>query len=82
MENGFPHLIFNKNVVMWLKWAFQMRKGVKSVDLQKYTFGLIDVEHNYIEPRRTQIRELLTSNGYVYIRENQFDDCYKHNSII
>jgi hypothetical protein len=30
MENGFPHLIFNKNVVMWLKWAFQMRKGVKS----------------------------------------------------
>jgi hypothetical protein len=28
MENGFPHLIFNKNVVMWLKWAFQMRKGV------------------------------------------------------
>lgn len=54
---------------------------LKSVNLQKYIFGLIDVEHNYIEPRRTQIRNLLTSNGYVFLRENKFDDCYKHNSI-
>ena len=54
---------------------------LKSVDLQKYTFGLIDVEHNYIEPRRSQIRDLLTSNGYEYIRENKFDDCYKHKPI-
>jgi len=41
---------------------------IKSVDLQKYTFGLIDVEHNYVEPKRTQIKDLLTSNGYVYKR--------------
>ena len=54
---------------------------LKSVDLQKYTFGLIDVEHNYVEPRRTKIRDLLTSNGYDYIRENNFDDCYKHKSM-
>jgi FkbM family methyltransferase len=54
---------------------------LKSVDLQKYTFGLIDVEHNYAQPRRTQIRDLLTSNGYEYIRENRMDDCYKHKSI-
>jgi len=56
-------------------------KILKSVDFQKYTFGLIDVEHNYIEPRRTQIRELLISNGYEFIRQNDFDDCYKHASI-
>jgi FkbM family methyltransferase len=55
---------------------------LNSVDFQKYTFGLIDVEHNYIEPRRSNIRELLISNGYHYIRENQFDDCYKHNSLL
>ena len=55
---------------------------LKSVDLQKYTFGLIDVERNYVEPRRTQIRNLLTSNGYDYIRENHFDDSYKHKSIL
>ncbi len=54
---------------------------LKSVNLKKYTFGLIHLEHNYVEPRRRQIRELLTSNGYEYIRENQFDDCYKHKSI-
>jgi len=54
---------------------------LKSVDLQKYVFGLIHVEHNFIEPRRTQIRNLLTSNGYKYIRENQWDDCYKHTNI-
>jgi FkbM family methyltransferase len=54
---------------------------LKSVNLNKYTFGLIDVEHNYIEPRRSQIRELLTSNGYNYIKANHLDDCYKHKSI-
>ena len=55
---------------------------LKSVDLTKYIFGLIDIEHNFIEPRRSQIRELLCSNGYTYIKENQWDDCYKHSSII
>ena len=55
---------------------------LKSLDFQKYMFGLIDVEHNYVEPRRSQIKELLISNGYEYIRENAFDDCYKHKSIV
>lgn len=54
---------------------------LKAVNFQKYTFGLIDVEHNYIQPRRGQIRDLLTANGYDFIRENQWDDCYKHNSV-
>ena len=54
---------------------------LKSVDLDKYVFGLIDVEHNFIEPRRTQIRELLCSNGYEYVRPNNFDDSYKHKSV-
>ena len=53
---------------------------LKSVNLQKYIFGLIDVEHNYVEPRRTQIRELLCSNGYEYIKVNACDDCYKYKS--
>lgn len=50
---------------------------LKGFDFQKYRFGYIDVEHNFVEPRRTQIRELLTSNGYEYMRENSVDDCYK-----
>jgi FkbM family methyltransferase len=54
---------------------------LKSIDLKKYTFGLIDVEHNFVEPRRTNIRTLLETAGYIYVRENQFDDCYRHNSV-
>jgi FkbM family methyltransferase len=54
---------------------------LKNFNFNKYTFGLIDVEHNYIEPRRTQIKELLLSNGYVYIGQNKWDDSYKHSSL-
>ena len=54
---------------------------LKSFDFSKYTFGLIDVEHNYEEPRRTQMKELLLANGYVYLGPNEFDDSYKHGSL-
>jgi FkbM family methyltransferase len=50
---------------------------LKDFNFSKYKFGLIDVEHNYIEPTRTNIKKLLTTNGYTYIGENKFDDCYK-----
>ena len=50
---------------------------LKNFDFSKYTFGLIDVEHNYIEPRRTQIKNLLLANRYTYIGENKWDDRYK-----
>jgi len=50
---------------------------LKSIDFNKYKFGLIHVEHNYIEPRRTQMKELLLNNGYVFIKENKWDDYYK-----
>lgn len=49
---------------------------LKSCNFNKYKFGLIDVEHNYVQPIRTEIRNLLEKNGYKFIRENQFDDCY------
>lgn len=54
---------------------------LKNVDFSKYIFGLIDVEHNSIEPRRTNIKNLLLSNGYIYIGPNEWDDMYKHNSV-
>ena len=54
---------------------------LKQFDFGKYTFGLIDVEHNFVEPRRTQIKNLLLSNGYIYKGENNWDDMYKHSSI-
>lgn len=54
---------------------------LKTFNFEKYTFGLIDVEHNYVEPRRSKIKELLLSKGYIYTGPNQFDDMYKHNSV-
>jgi len=54
---------------------------LKAFDFNKYIFGLIDVEHNGIEPRRTDMRKLLVSKGYVYIGENRWDDMYKHSSV-
>jgi FkbM family methyltransferase len=54
---------------------------LKNFDFEKYTFGLIDIEHNYCEPRRTEIKNLLLSKGYFYKGENQWDDMYMHNSV-
>lgn len=49
---------------------------LKSIDFDNYKFGIIHVEHNNVEPRRSQMRELLISKGYKYNRQNQFDDEY------
>ena len=54
---------------------------LKNFNFKKYTFGLIDVEHNGVEPRRSQIKNLLLSNGYVYKGANKWDDMYKHKSL-
>ena len=55
---------------------------LKAFDWDTYTFGCIDVEHNYIEPARTNIRTLLESKGYKHVREVQFDDAYIHASLL
>ena len=54
---------------------------IKNFNFNKYKFGLIDIEHNNIEPRRTYIKNLLLNNGYVYLGPNDFDDMYKHSSL-
>lgn len=45
-------------------------------DFDKYKIGLIHVEHNFEEPKRQLIKELLLKNGYKYIREFKQDDFY------
>ena len=54
---------------------------LKGIDFNKYMFGIIDIEHNYIEPRRTEIKELLFNNNYDYLKENNWDDTYIHKSL-
>uniref|UniRef100_A0A6C0HGE3 Methyltransferase FkbM domain-containing protein n=1 Tax=viral metagenome TaxID=1070528 RepID=A0A6C0HGE3_9ZZZZ len=54
---------------------------LKALDFSKYTFGTIHVEHNFVMPKREQIRSLLTSNGYKFLQQNRHDDYYIHNSL-
>jgi FkbM family methyltransferase len=55
---------------------------LKTIDYDKYTFGIIHVEHNYVEPQRTNMKEFLLSKNYVYKRENKWDDEYIHKSLL
>jgi len=55
---------------------------LRTLDFSKWTFGLLSIEHNHIEPRRSMIRNLLTVNGYKYLGANHFDDDYMHNSLL
>jgi len=55
---------------------------LRTFPFEEYRFGLIHLEHNFVEPRRQQIRDLLIRNGYVFKGENNVDDCYQHSSVI
>jgi len=54
---------------------------LSAFDFSRWTFGLIDVEHNYTADR-PRIRALLEANGYIWMRENEHDDCYCHASLL
>jgi FkbM family methyltransferase len=51
-----------------------------TINYDKYIFGIIHLEHNFIEPQRTAIREFLESKNYVFVRDNMWDDEYVHKS--
>jgi FkbM family methyltransferase len=42
----------------------------------KYVFDCISVEHNFEEPKRTQIQVLLAQNGYLREKTVEWDDWY------
>ena len=44
----------------------------------KYSFDCITVEHNFEEPKRTQIQVLLAQNGYFREKTVEWDDWYKN----
>ena len=54
---------------------------LEAIDLDKYAFGYLAIEHNYQEPKRQQIRALLRSKGYLLFRENQQDDDFVHPDV-
>jgi len=49
---------------------------LKGIDFNKYTFGLINIEHGHkIEVRHEQ-KSILEKNGYKFLKQNDFDDFY------
>jgi FkbM family methyltransferase len=55
---------------------------LKTIDFNKYRIGYITVEHNFVEPKRQNMRNFLLSKGYLYFGENSVDDDYVHKSLI
>jgi FkbM family methyltransferase len=69
------------NAPHWIEYLTIDTEGselevLQSIDYSNYRFGLIHIEHNYVEPRRSLMRKLLQSQGYVHSREIQWDDEY------
>ncbi|MCA9329774.1 FkbM family methyltransferase [Candidatus Saccharibacteria bacterium] len=54
---------------------------LQGIDFTRYTFGFIDLEHNYVQPRRQQMHLFLKSKGYRHYKANQWDDYYVRDSL-
>lgn len=53
---------------------------LSTFDFNKYEFGALSIEHNYEEPKRTMIKDLLESKGYKRFKEVEWDDWYIRDS--
>jgi FkbM family methyltransferase len=49
---------------------------LKGIDFGKYTFGIISIEHCHRIQSRIDQRAILEKNGYVFLKQNDFDDYY------
>lgn len=47
---------------------------LQGLDFSRYRFGYLSIEHNFVQPMRTQIRTFLASKGYKHLKENRWDD--------
>jgi len=48
----------------------------------KHSIGVLTLEHNDEEPKRTQMRSILESHGMVLAYEVEHDDWYVHESLL
>ena len=57
---------------------------LNSFDFQKYKIKVVTVEHNFCDPDRKQIFDLLASKNFVRILEpfSKFDDWYVQKSVL
>lgn len=57
-------------------------QALKGLSFSDYTIGAFTIEHNWEEPKRSQIRELLQSEGYEFVLSRHRDDYYLHSDLI
>lgn len=57
-------------------------EALKGLSFDRYQFGAITIEHNFEEPKRSQIRALLKSKGYIVVRSVLQDDWYLNKAIV
>jgi len=57
-------------------------EALKGFSFSKYKVGAFTIEHNYEEPKRSQIRSLLKSKGYRFMLSLFRDDCYVSEDLI
>ncbi len=65
-ENGAPAFIEYMN----LDIEGSEYEVLRTFPFEEYRFGCISVEHNYEEPKRSNIRTVLLANGYVLDRSD------------
>lgn len=85
---GIPleHLLDNANAPHYIDYLSLDTEGtewhiIEDFPFNKYKFGILTIEHNFIEPRRSQTRELLSQYGYRCI-PSQWDDWFVSNHVI
>ena len=54
---------------------------LRTFPFDRYSFGAITIEHNFLEPARTLIREILEKNGYKFVKDVKYDDWYINSSL-
>ena len=50
--------------------------ALKGFPFDKYQIGALTVEHNYLEPKRSEIKALMESHGYKRVHTSVRDDFY------
>ena len=57
---------------------------LEAFDFARYDVKVMTVEHNFVEPARGKMHELLTRNGFVRVFEplSQFDDWYVKRALV
>lgn len=57
-------------------------EALKAFPFNEYKVGAWTIEHNFQEPRRSQILELLKQHGYRRVRSVKWDDWYLSHDLV